>query len=152
MAITEPIKGQPLQPECSEVDDATCPPYDDSSSQQSLLRANPEDFDIEAQQPPRYHAGLGDGQGEAALLTEGMRLQESTVGTRRRSAAEALLPNQRCPGPVLAVIQKLCRLSFYLLFGGLGLLAVFTVVGGIFIVLGKLLMVAVWIWEKVGLI
>ncbi|RYP86544.1 hypothetical protein DL769_000716 [Monosporascus sp. CRB-8-3] len=152
MAITEPIKGQPVQPEYSEVDATACPPYDNSPSQQSPLLGNPEDFDVEAQQPPRYHPGLGDGQGEVAASTEGMRLEEPAVGTRPRCATESLRPDQRCPGPVLAVIQKLCHLTLYLLFGSLGLIVAFTLLIGISIVLSKFAMVAIWIWRKIGLI
>ncbi|RYP83378.1 hypothetical protein DL770_005398 [Monosporascus sp. CRB-9-2] len=126
MAITEPVKEHPLQPECSEVDDTTCPPYDISSSQPPPLLGNPEDFDIEAQQPSRYQSGLGDGQGNAAASTEEMRLQ--------------------------VFIQKLCYLPLYLLFGSLGLLAVFIVIIVIGAVLFKFAMAAVWILEKVGLI
>ncbi|RYO80926.1 hypothetical protein DL764_009831 [Monosporascus ibericus] len=152
MAIAEPIKGQPLQPEYSEIDDTTCPPYDNSSSQQSPLLGNPVDFDIEAQQPPRYYPGLGDGRDNAAASTEGMRFQESTVGTWPRSAAEMLRPNQRCPGPVLVVIEQFFYLCLYLIFGAFGLLAAFTVLLAIGIVLSKFAMAAIWILEKVGLI
>ncbi|RYP51937.1 hypothetical protein DL768_002813 [Monosporascus sp. mg162] len=152
MAITEPIKGHPLQPEPSEVDDTTCPPYDNSSPQKSPLLGNPEDFDIEAQQPPRYHPGLGDGQDNAAALAEGMRFQESAARARPRCAAEALRPNLRCPGPVLAVIQKLCHLTFYLFFSALGLFAALFLLIGMGFVLIKFATVAVWIWRKVGLI
>ncbi|RYP29595.1 hypothetical protein DL767_006647 [Monosporascus sp. MG133] len=144
MAITEPTKEHPLQTEYSEVDDSTCPPYDNSSSQPSPLLGNPEDFDIEAQQPPRYHPGLGDGQDNAAASTEGTRLQEFTVGTRLSCIAEVLPPNQVCPGPVLAVIQRLCYLTLYLLFGALGLLVAFILLFGIGIILSKFAMAAIW--------
>ncbi|RYP16102.1 hypothetical protein DL765_005303 [Monosporascus sp. GIB2] len=153
MAINEPIEGRLVQPEYAEVDDTTCLPYDNSSSQQSPLLGNPEDFDIEAQQPPRYHPDLGDGQGKAAAAsTEGMRLQEPAAGTRPRCAAEALRPDQRSLSPVLVAMQKLCYLALYLLFGALGLIVVFTLLIGIGIVLGELVTVAFWIWRKVGLI
>ncbi|RYO86914.1 hypothetical protein DL766_003310 [Monosporascus sp. MC13-8B] len=153
MAIPEPIERRLVQPEYSEVDDTTCPPYDNSSSQQSPLLRNPEDFDIEAQQPPRYHPDLGDGQGKAAAeSTEAMRLQEPAAGTRPRCAAEALRPDRRYMGPVLVVIRKLCHLALYLLFGALGLIVAFTLLIGIGIVLTKLAMVASWICEKIGLL
>lgn len=141
---------EPVEVKSLESCDAERSSYDESSSSEQFLLNHSEDFDVEAQ-PSQHQPRPGDKLSTTVPTVREIRIREFEARVSAKFA-DLLGPWQPYVTPVFAALRKLLYFAFCLGLGALALIIVWTILIGISIVVGKLAIVAIWIWKKIGLI